>query len=105
MTNLYQVISKIIIIIFAITVVLLSCFPLFWMLSSALKPYEESFAIPPTLIPKLPTIGNFIELFDVTNVAMYFWNSTLIAVGATVIAVTLSVLSGYALSRSNSWFS
>src|SRR5690625_3655936 len=105
MSKTYRIFSKFIIYALAALVAFVSSFPLIWMISSALKPYEESFSIPPTLLPKAPTFGNFVELFQVTNFGKYFINSTFIAVGATIIAVILSAMSGYALSRSDSWLS
>lgn len=95
---------KIVVILLVIITVFVSCFPLFWMLSSSLKPYDEAYSSPPNLLPKKPTIANYFDLFRLTNFATYFWNSTIVAVGATILAVTFSVLSGYALSRSNTWF-
>ena len=105
MVKLSNSISKLIVTVMVVVTVFVSCFPLFWMLSSSLKPYDEALSIPPKLLPEKPTFGNFVELFELTNFATYFWNSTLVAVGATVLAVTLSVMSGYALSRSETWFS
>src|SRR5690625_4634368 len=105
MSRMYRIFSKCIIYSLVALVACLSSFPLIWMISSALKPYEETFSIPPTLLPKVPTISNFIELFQVTNFGKYFVNSTLIASGATLVAVILSAMSGYALSRSDSWLS
>lgn len=87
-----------------LVVMFLACFPLLWMLTSSLKPYDESYSIPPTLWPKNPVITNFIELFRLTNFATYFWNSTIVAIGATIFSVIFSVISGYALSRSDTWF-
>lgn len=100
----YIDLRKTIVMFLVIAVVFVACFPLIWMLVSALKPYEETYSIPPTLWPKDPSIANFIELFRLTNFATYFWNSTIVAVGATIFSVVFSVISGYALSRSNTWF-
>ncbi len=95
---------KLIVTILAVAVTLVTCFPLIWMLISALKPYEETYSIPPTLWPENPVFTNFTELFRLTNFATYFWNSTIVAIGATIVSVMFSVMSGYALSRSNTWF-
>lgn len=105
MVKLSKNLSKFVVAVLVFVTVFISCFPLFWMLSSSLKPYDEALSIPPKLLPQKPTFSNFIELFELTNFSTYFWNSTVVAVGATVVAVTLSVMSGYALSRSNTWFS
>ena len=36
-----------------------AAFPLFWMLSTALKPSGEIFATPPRFVPLHPTLENF----------------------------------------------
>lgn len=85
-------------------IVFIAAFPLIWMVLSSLKPYEESYSIPPTLLPKQPTFGNFIELFELTNFGVYLWNSTIISAVATFLSVFFSAMAGYALSRSETWF-
>ena len=47
----------------------IGAFPLAWMLSTALKPSEEIFATPPSLVPAHPTLGNFSRLLGETNFA------------------------------------
>ncbi len=42
--------------------VLAVAFPLLWMVSTALKPNDETFAVPPTLIPVHPTLDQFRRL-------------------------------------------
>ena len=55
--------------------VLTVAFPLFWMLSTALKPNQETFALPPTLLPVHPTLEQFRRLLTETPFATYFLNS------------------------------
>ena len=63
------------------TVLLLgAAFPLFWMLSTALKPSGEIFATP-RFVPLHPTLENFQRLFADTAFLVFFRNSVLVAGG------------------------
>lgn len=80
---------------------LVSCvaFPLFWMISSALKPHEETFAIPPTLLPVRWTVEHFrVLLFD-TPFLRYFLNSVIVASLTTALVIVVAVLGAYSLVR------
>src|SRR6185295_13488990 len=55
-----------------------AAFPLFWMLSTALKPSGEIFATP-RFVPLHPTLENFQRLFADTAFLVFFRNSVLVA--------------------------
>jgi ABC-type glycerol-3-phosphate transport system permease component len=74
--------------------------PLYWMLSTALKTPQESTTVTPTLWPHVFTGGNFAELFSpAIPFWTYFGNSMLTSVLAAVVAVLISTLAGYSFSR------
>ena len=82
----------------------LTFFPLFWMLSSAIKPIEDLFVIPPQWIPQHPTLVaiNSVVYGDFGNPSLfpdYFRNSLIVATGTTLLALFVSTLGAYALSR------
>ncbi len=74
-------------------------FPLFWMLSTALKPSGEIFATPPALIPAHPTLENFRRLFVETNFVVFFRNSLTVAGATVVLTLAVSALGAYGLTR------
>jgi len=77
----------------------LMVFPVFWMLSTALKPTDEINTITPTWFPGNPTLEHFRTALH----RPYFWTdikNSLIVVAATVaIAVVLAFLAALALAK------
>lgn len=74
-------------------------FPLFWLVSTALRPETELFSRPPHILPKTYTLDNFSRLIFDTPFPTYFLNSTIVAVSTTIFVVTVTVFSAYSLSR------
>ena len=82
----------------------LTFFPLVWMVSSAIKPIEDLFVIPPQWIPERPTLAAIDSVLYGDNEQPslfldYFRNSLIVTVGTTLLALTVSTLGAYALSR------
>ena len=74
--------------------------PFLWLLSTALKgPLENLYASPPQLWPAAPTLANFARVFETQPFGRYLMNSTLVAMLAVVLNLTLSSLAAYALAR------
>jgi len=76
-------------------------FPTWWMFTASLKPIEEVFAFPASLIPNDFQISNYAEVFRLQPFLRQYWNSMFIAVIVTVISVTISTMGGYAFARIN----
>lgn len=74
-------------------------FPLFWVISTALKGKAETFASPPTFIPRLPTLENFISIWKTRNFLTYYRNSIFVSVSTTAVCLTLANLAAYGFSR------
>ena len=83
----------------AVVLALVGAFPLFWMLSTSLKPSGEIFATPPGLIPTRPTFDNFWRLFTETSFLTYFRNSATVALAAVLLTLAVSSLGAYGLTR------
>jgi multiple sugar transport system permease protein len=76
-----------------------SLVPIAFIVMSSLKPGRDIFAVPPRLIFE-PTFQHYAHLW--TNWSGFFHgllNSLLITAGATVLAVSVSALAGFAYSR------
>ncbi|NED96639.1 carbohydrate ABC transporter permease [Phytoactinopolyspora alkaliphila] len=74
--------------------------PLLWQLSNALKGAgETTVGFPSTLIPRNPTLDNFVTAFTAIPLPTYLLNSALIAVMGVTANVVLATLTGYALAR------
>jgi len=73
-------------------------FPLYIVLSSAFKSNLDMFARPPVWI-FTPIWDNFIALFAVRRFQDNIWNSTVVALGSTVLSVFVGSMAAYALAR------
>ena len=78
--------------------VVLSIFPIFYLLITSFKPPDLTFAIPPVWIFK-PTLQNYYDVFAGGTFAKYFLNSLVIALSTTAIALTLGSFAGYGFAR------
>ncbi|MGQ9615587.1 MAG: carbohydrate ABC transporter permease [Spirochaetota bacterium] len=73
-------------------------FPIYWMLSSALKIEVSMFTIPPTWIFR-PSLQNFRNLQQAFGIGKYVKNSLIAAGASTLIAIVFGSMAGYGLSR------
>lgn len=78
-------------------VVIMFLVPITWIFLTAFKPSDKVDTL--TFLFK-PTLDNFKVLFsDPLNFQIYFMNSLIIALGALVISVPISIFAAYSLSR------
>jgi multiple sugar transport system permease protein len=82
-----------------LAVALLFTAPLLYALGTSLKPQDEVFTAPPTLIGSVLRFENYIEAFQFAPFARYFFNSFLVAIIGTAVVVAASSLSAYAFAR------
>jgi len=85
--------------LFAWTIVAVTAFPLLWMIVTSLKPANELFSIPPTILPKAPTFEHYVKLLTDTPFPIYFRNSVLLAIGTTAAVVVIATLGAHSLVR------
>lgn len=83
----------------ALLLLVVGAFPLFWMLSTSLKPSAEIFATPPRLVPAHPTLENFGRLFTDTSFVTFFRNSAVVSLATVALTLTVSALGAYGLTR------
>lgn len=74
-------------------------FPFLWMVSTAFKPPPEIISYPPKLIPHMPTLEHFNELFSKLKFGRFFLNSAYIAILVTLSALFTSSLVGYVFAK------
>lgn len=92
--------------IFAVVVLMLIALPAFWIVFTAFRPGNEINVSPPIWIPRHLTLDAFESLFGLNPeyasgipVMNYLRNSSLTALIATTIALTVGTMTGYAFSR------
>ncbi|WP_424644863.1 carbohydrate ABC transporter permease, partial [Embleya sp. AB8] len=83
----------------AIVVALVTVFPLYWMVLSALKPAGELSSVDPRPWTWHPTLENFRNAFGVSGFGGYFLNSLVVAVVVVVLSGLVSFLAAVALTR------
>ena len=77
----------------------LTAFPLLWMLSVSFMPTGAASTYPPPLLPANPTLDNYRQLFANHNAGRYMLNSAIVASLATMIALVLNTMAGYAFAK------
>ncbi|MCL4545904.1 MAG: carbohydrate ABC transporter permease [Chloroflexi bacterium] len=78
---------------------LFALFPVFWMLSTSLKPSGDVFLVPPRWVPLHPLWSNYPAALSFMNAAVVFRNSFIVS-GLTVIGATASSAAvAYAFAR------
>lgn len=80
-------------------VLLLFALPPIWLFLSSLKSQSEIFMWPPSLWPQAPTLQSYYDTFSRANFLLYFQNSAVVAVLSAILAVSISVMAGYALAK------
>lgn len=74
-------------------------FPLYWMITTALKTDVEVFLVPPSLFPKDPQWGNFIASTQYIPFWLYMYN-TLVICALTILGTVISCsLIAYGFAR------
>jgi multiple sugar transport system permease protein len=78
--------------------------PVCWLISTAYKPSNQIFSVPPRLTFE-PTLDQFRQAFALFDVVSLVRSSLIISIGTTLLSLILGVPAGYALARSKSRFS
>lgn len=74
-------------------------FPIAWMLLTSLKPSAETILWPPRMLPQVPTIENYREVFLRWPFLRFFLNSLLVSGVSTVAILLTSSSAGYAFAK------
>jgi multiple sugar transport system permease protein len=74
-------------------------FPLYWMVTGALKSPDELAQIPPSFFPKEYDFGVYKEAWDQLQLGVFLRNTALYAGGAWLFTLAVDVTAAYALSK------
>ncbi|MBS4208658.1 carbohydrate ABC transporter permease [Bacillus sp. FJAT-50079] len=75
-------------------------FPIYWMITTSIKPIQDVFATPPMIIPEHIQFDAYIKnLFEDRSLLPYLKNSFIIATGTTIFTLLISLPCAYALAR------
>jgi multiple sugar transport system permease protein len=74
-------------------------FPVYWMVTGALKTPSELALATPTLVPHHPQPGNYPLAWHEMQIARFFGNTVFYAVGGWLVQLVVDVAAAYALSK------
>jgi multiple sugar transport system permease protein len=78
---------------------IISLFPLYWILLTSLKPASQIGEYPVRYWPREFSVENYLNLFKNVQFGQYMLNSLIVASMAASVATIIAMLSGYVLSR------
>lgn len=82
----------------SLAAILLTLFPIVWLLSVSLKTQRDAFAMPPKLIFE-PIFDHFLGLLDRPGFVEAFMNSVYVTAFGVIIAITIAVFASYGIHR------
>lgn len=74
-------------------------FPLLWMITSSLKSANEITRTTTQILPEKPTLHYYERVLNQTDFMTFFGNSVTVALGATIVSMTLSAFAAYSIVR------
>ena len=74
-------------------------FPIFWLVSTSLRPAPELLLVPPQLLPIKWTLDNYAKAFNSAPLLLYLWNSLVFAAVSTVFIILTSTAAGYIFAK------
>ncbi|WP_018901614.1 carbohydrate ABC transporter permease [Rhizobium sp. 2MFCol3.1] len=85
--------------LFMLITFLFFAWPLVWLLSLALRTRKEVFLGVSRLIPKSPTLDNFIAILSSDKFAGYLWNALILSTSSAIGCLIVALPAAYAFSR------
>jgi len=92
-------IIKLVIQIALVAVGLIMVFPLFWLVSTSLRPAPELLGSPPSLLPQHWTLDNYANAFAAAPFGTWLINSVEFATISTLFILLTSLIAGYILAK------
>lgn len=100
MINKNKIIAlKIVRVVLLILFLIASVMPLYWIFVTSIKDPQEIYTFPLTYFSKKPSFASYEKLFSFSSFGTYFKNSLLLSLIASLGAMAISIMSGFALSR------
>jgi multiple sugar transport system permease protein len=82
-----------------IATILLTIFPLVWLVTTSLRIPSDIFAVPVHIIPASITWRQYVNVFTQYNLAGYLWNTIVVSLVTVVFVTVLAVPCAYAMAR------
>jgi multiple sugar transport system permease protein len=85
--------------VIASTFAIISLFPLYWMVTTAVKPPTAVMSLPPQWIPTSISLDNFREAFANSPVLRWTFNSVVVAGAVTAFQLVFATMAGYGFAK------
>ncbi len=82
-----------------VIILVLTLLPFVWMFLTSLKNQNELYSKVFTYLPVKPSFNNYYQLFAKTNFLINIKNSFLVALGTSLLSLTVATMSAYAFTR------
>jgi multiple sugar transport system permease protein len=83
----------------ALALLLLTLFPLYWIIISSFKTNLETHTVPVTFVPAVWSLDAYREIFARRNFGHYMWNAMVVSLLTTLWGVGVAAWSGYGFAR------
>ena len=93
--NPIQLAIQVVLVAFGLVMV----FPLFWLISTSLRPAPELLETPPQLLPQHWTLDNYANAFAAAPFGTWLLNSLIFATISTLFILLTSLVGGYILAK------
>jgi multiple sugar transport system permease protein len=74
-------------------------FPIYWMMTTAIKPQSDIFLYPPQLFPERADWSVWARTINSTNIPRYFLNSAIVGFGTTLLTLFLAAPAAYGVAH------
>ena len=78
---------------------IVTLFPLLWMVSASFMASGEAVTFPPHLVPKIPTLDQYRQLFVRLNLGQAFFSSSIVSIAVTLFSLLFNSMAGYAFAK------
>ncbi len=79
--------------------VILTVFPLAWLILTSIRSSSELFSVPVKIIPQEMTWLQYVRVFEEYDTLSYLWNTAFVSLMTVVCVIILAVPCAYAMSR------
>ncbi|MFL5801975.1 MAG: carbohydrate ABC transporter permease [Roseiflexaceae bacterium] len=90
---------KLIVYILLVAGAVLFVAPFAWMVTASLQDIGDMFKWPPNWIPRNPSLKNYTKFLGSTNLGLWFFNSTYIALAITFLQLFFNSLAAYTFAK------
>ncbi|WP_369393472.1 carbohydrate ABC transporter permease [Streptomyces sp. CG1] len=93
--TIYWTVFTAVVVLFALAFL----FPVYWMVTGAMKSPDEVAQTPPTLLPHHWRLGGYTDAWDLMQLPQHLWNTVVQAAGAWAFQLVFCTAAAYALSK------